>query len=862
MVQLTHNPLNIFTLMKTSIPPFVLSILFMSLYFMPISVLAQTAPPAFPDLAQEDTSIEAITWMKTQGIVEGYPDGTFKSLNKINRAEFMKIVVESITDTPKGTNCFPDVKTDWFAKYVCAGKTMGLVSGYPDGTFQPANNINFAEASKIITNALELKTSTAITADGAWYEPFVQPLAERAAIPMSISDLDKPIARGEMAEIIWRVEEEQTDKDSLQLEELAGQPIQVASCDALKTLFMERREDGPVYGPFIMEESADDTENVAAEAPAPTTDASVKSYSEGGMGAGENTAYSQTNVQVQGVDEADIVKTDGTFIYTITSQRVRIVRADPEADLMQVATIDLPDNETTRFSPNEMFVDGNRLTIIGSLTNYRIYEKGGAEAMIWFPGFHQSRTGVFIYDITDKNNPDLLRQLEFDGNYNRSRKVDGTVYLVTNKYDFAYQTYDKNDLTEAAVQDALPRYYDSSTGTENVLADCEDIRYFPRERTLNYLTVAAIPTDTTGDVEREVFIGNSENIYASRDNLYVAATNYDETDYYFDSDNAKTVVYRFALSPGNIEYKGRGKVPGTILNQFSMDESDKHLRIATTQGWGEKSTNNLYVLNTTMSIVGSLNNLAPGERIYSTRFMGDRGYMVTFEQIDPLFVFDLSDPTAPRTLGELKIPGFSTYLHPYDENHLIGFGQETDDGTGPTRTQGFKMALFDVTNPAAPQQIDAEVIPNAYSELLYEHKALLFDRERNLVAFPVQIYNYSTREDAEPIDGDTTVIEENFEGAYAYTVDIETGFTLRGKFEHPKTVETYETTNTRCTINPITDEETCETETSEYSYTNGDAIRRLLYIGENLYSVSNKWIRAGNLQTTQEKALLELPEIE
>lgn len=869
--------------MKTTLPPFVMTALFASLFFTPLNSWAQMqeTPTAFPDLEGADPSVEAIAWMKAQGMVEGYPDGTFKSLNKINRAEFMKIVVEAVEEDNaiQGSNCFPDVKEEWYAKYVCKGKEMGLVSGYPDGTFQPANNINFAEASKIITVSLGLEKAEA-TQEDPWYRPFVMPLSTEGAIPVSITDLDKPIARGEMAEIIWRVEENPENLDSLKYEELEAEPIKVESCDALKTLFLERHKFDDVYYygdimPLAFEESEGAMEDsVTAEAPTEAPQVKSEAPAQSPLtstdyGLQTSPSYSETNVQVKGVDEADIVKTDGTYIYIVNSEKLRIVKAYPETEMQQIAEIEIEGNEEFTFSPSEVYVDSNTLTIIGNAYNYRLYGE-----KIWFPGFHQSRTGVFLYDISNPASPSLKRHMEFDGDYSESRKVDGTLYLVMNKFDFNYYNFDAKNADTAAIQEALPLYYDSENGGENLIAECSDIRYFPRERQLNYLIVSAIPLETEGNVVNEVFIGSSENIYSSRDNLYIAATNYDESDYYFDSDNARTIVYRFALTPGQIKYGGRGKVPGTILNQFSMDENGDYFRIATTQGWGDESTNNLTILdNRTMSITGKLNNLAPGERIYSTRFIGDRGYMVTFEQIDPLFVFDLSDPANPRVLGELKIPGFSNYLHPYNENHLIGFGRDVvqitrtdvwDDRTFTfAQQEGFKMALFDVTDPSQPKQMFTEVIGGSgtYSELLYDHKALLFDREKDLLAFPIQVYNWdevvplngiASPEDAEAIQAD------EFTGAYVYTVTLENGFQLRGKVAHPATHETYEYTTTRCETNPITDEENCNEETFTEEYTYSDAIRRLLYIGDILYSVGEKWLRASDINTTEQKGLVEM----
>ncbi|MEK7145994.1 MAG: beta-propeller domain-containing protein, partial [Patescibacteria group bacterium] len=341
-------------------------------------------------------------------------------------------------------------------------------------------------------------------------------------------------------------------------------------------------------------------------------------------------------------------------------------------------------------------------------------------------------------------------------------------------YDYSAYVYGY-DVDELNVEEVLPRYTDSNGG-EDLLVDCTDILYLPRERDLNYLITLAIPTaDPEADFEAEVMMGYSENIYASTDNLYVASTNYDYGDFYYDPVNVKTLVHRFDLDTDGINFEASGKVPGTILNQFSMDEHEDHFRIATTiNNWVDPETNNLYVLDMDLDQTGAVEGIAPNESIYSTRFMGDRGFMVTFEKIDPLFAFDLSDPNNPVLVGELKIPGYSDYLHPYDENHLIGFGKETEDppaeqaalwGQNFSWYQGMKIAIFDVTNLTSPEEVFSVGIGDRGTEspLLYDHHALLFDAARDLLAFPVTVATVADENAPPETYGETT-----FQGAYVY----------------------------------------------------------------------------------------------
>ena len=796
-----------------------------SIFWIPTtSFSAETL--AFPDLNYDDPSFTAISELKDFGVIGGYEDGEFKSLNKINRAEFLKIVIEAIAedDQIKGENCFSDVKTEWFAKYVCYAYAKKIVAGYSDGFFRPEANINFAEASKVVAKAFNIAKEA--NKNELWYKNFVESIAEKNAIPTSISDLDKDIYRGEMAEVIWRLKENKIDLASLKYEELSGVPIKINSCSELKDFFLQERFDA-----YVIEES------VSLQGAVDSSSAEKSEVSSEG-----SDDYSETNVQVQGVDEGDIVKNDGKYIYILKDNTVRIVEAYPASKLAETSIITF---ENSSFYPYEMYLDDDLLVVLGNIYNQEVFDYG-FEGEIYLPYFHQNRTAVYIYDIKDQSNPTLKRSFELDGNYSDSRKVDDTLYLVLNKSQYLYSLPE-----DMNIEELLPRYKDSLEGEEKYLTDCNGIVYFPRERGVNYLIISAIPLRSSDAIESEVMIGDSENIYASKDNLYVVSTNYEYGDFYFDFSNAKTLVYRYSLQPKNIEYEARAKVPGTILNQFSMDEHNGYFRIATTAGdiWNPDnvSRNNLYILEAEkMEITGSIEDIAKGEKIYSTRFLGDRGYMVTFKKTDPLFVFDISDPYDPKILGELKIPGYSDYLHPYDENHLIGFGKDAvaaEENLQERRGidfawyQGVKISLFDITDLNNPKELFSEKIGDrgTESEVLYDHKALLFDKSKNLLAFPITVYEYDATPENAWDSGKLT-----FQGAYVYNLDLENGFDLKGKITHfeDNEFENYD----------------------GYWYADyAKEIRRILYIGENLYTVSQDFVKANDMATIEEKGKLEMP---
>ena len=271
-----------------------------------------------------------------------------------------------------------------------------------------------------------------------------------------------------------------------------------------------------------------------------------------------------------------------------------------------------------------------------------------------------------------------------------------------------------------------------------------------------------------------IMLGGTSTMYVSLNNVYITFPQYEHT-----------TIYRVHIANGTINPEAHGEVPGQILNQFSMDEYEDHFRVATTT-W-TNSTNNVYVLNMNMSIVGRLENLAPGEHIYSARFMGKRGYLVTFVQIDPLFVIDLSDPTKPTVLGELKIPGYSNYLHPYDENHIIGIGKETlpSEQGFFAWYQGVKISLFDVSNVSNPIQMANFTIGDrgTDSPVLYDHKAFLFDKEKNLLVIPVTVAKVPTEKYPGPVDP-SAYGQPVWQGAYVFNITLQQGLVYRGGITH------------------------------------------------------------------------------
>ncbi len=575
---------------------------------------------------------------------------------------------------------------------------------------------------------------------------------------------------------------------------------------------------------------------------------------------GGDRDYSDTNVQVEGVDEADIIKTDGDYIYTIAQSKLVIIEAYPADDAEILSTTEL-DN----FYPQELFIHRNKLLIFGT-AQYDFepkpvplgepVESGVAVEKMIAPDYYPryiNTMAVKLYDISDKEDPDLLRTVDFEGSYLTSRKIKDDVYFVVNSYPRWYRE-------NPPCAEIVPLYRDTAGSDEPAdmepIAKCTDIGYIPPIQAQNFITVASISmTDDKAKVEKEVIVGSGQNVYASLQNLYIAQTSWPRYNVLGElaSDSSElTVVTKFNLDKGNVRFEAKGEVKGHILNQFSMDEWDNHFRIATTAGsmWGRNqlSSNNVYILDEDMDLVGELEDLAPGEKIYSVRFMGEKGYIVTFKKVDPLFVIDLSDHEDPEVLGKLKIPGYSDYLHPFDENHIIGIGKDTIEadedliegrGLDFVWYQGVKMAIFDVSDVENPIEMHKVIIGDrgTNSEALHDHKAFLFDRERNLLVIPITLAEIPEEQkkldqSVRPQYGDFV-----FQGAYVYDITLKDGFDLRGTVTHYDDDEVFLK--------------------SGYYFRGDSAIRRSLYIEDVLYTLSNTRLQLNDLDDLDRLNVLE-----
>ena len=568
----------------------------------------------------------------------------------------------------------------------------------------------------------------------------------------------------------------------------------------------------PVYDDFIMAPILEDKENAADDLNAESAPAAEPEHSE-------------TNVQVEGVDEADVIKTDGNLIYQLRAQDLKITDIST-GEMKNIATIKFEDFTHA----SELYLYDSKLIVIGSSQMYYpMFEDFGLDIMP-MPQY-APQTYIYFYDVSEPENPVLIRKYVGDGTYMTSRLTGGKLYMVWNKWLNSYNLTAENILPKFTDQ----LFFSGSDVVKASTIDFDTLRYFPDTVESNMMITLGFNLDhITYAPHLAAYLGNSTNIYANLDTMIIAMDRYHYDvramgESFAPSFRNTTELYKFNLVDGTINFSAKGSVPGRVSNQFSMDAYKGDYRIATTSGetWSNTSQNNVYVLGSDMKIKGKLEGLAPGERIYSARFAEDRAYLVTFKQVDPFFVIDLKEPSKPEVLGYLKIPGFSDYLHPYDANTVIGFGRETIDTANGPILGGIKIAMFDVTDVTKPVEKSKIVLgsSNSWSEVLNNHKALLISKDKNLFALPVTLYNR--------VDND---IKFTFQGAYVYSISPTSGFVLRG-------------TSTHLTQPEIEDSMLKWYDTSKN-------VSRVIWSGTSLYTLSNYGIKKHNLDDMMELEFL------
>ncbi len=597
----------------------------------------------------------------------------------------------------------------------------------------------------------------------------------------------------------------------------------------------------------------------------------------GDSSGGGPTEYSETNVQEVGVDEPDLVKTDGDYLYVAHGSELSVVRSWPADETEEIGAVDL---EGTPFA---LFLRGDRAAVLATVWEYHdgggstdgsepggddAYTDGSGEVPDWAGDsdlYYGYSTRISIVDLSDRSAPEVLREIDLEGWYTDARMIDGDIYVVSNAWSWwpdglwelasSLPLPEIDDWSDEAALDAaadtarsmllpavlaftasmseaelLPELRDQVPGEGAdpvLLTECTDVYHPDGISSPSVLTVTHLDLDA-GDAGSAVtgtgLLSDGWEVYASADNLYVTQTSWWDWWGWGDDLDLQTNVHKFELAGADTRYLGSGRVDGWVLNQYSMGEQDGYLRIATTDfNWwtGSSDTtdpaNNVFVLQEqdgALQQVGELTGIAPGEQIYSARFMGDVGYIVTFEQMDPLFTLDLSDPTAPRIVGELEVSGYSSYLHPAGEDHLLAVGME---GTETGEILGFQVSLFDISDLAAPTLSDRYLVESddwSWSEALWDPHAFTYFADT--LSVPIYTYDY---------DHDTGA-DKSFSGLLVLDVDLDAGaLTELGRVDH----------------GDLAAASTCPDDPWDDCYDYGDFawLRRSVVIEDWLYSLSS-----------------------
>lgn len=541
--------------------------------------------------------------------------------------------------------------------------------------------------------------------------------------------------------------------------------------------------------------------------------------------------HSTTNIQVENVDEADITKTDGNYIYSISEDKVIITNVMNPENIKIEAKIEPTDD----YIPEDIILYNNKLVVISG--NYISYNK--------------SNTFVNVYDITRKSEPRLIEEYTLYEGYYTSRCINGRLYVI------ASGQLRKED-------DKIVAYYNENNEQKDI--GLSNIKYIKGLKSDDQTIIARLDLNTDEKVKVNSYLFNVENAYILEHNMYLLNEEYengvtsylwrclkslfgpkgvigyfkawDDFDYNYDE---YTNIYKFEIcDDGSLEFTNKTNVKGTTINQFSLDEYEGNLRIGLYTHDGSR----VVVFDKNLKQMGETSYLSKGEKMYSTRFIGNKAYMVTYKNTDPLYVIDLRNPSKPTVLGKLKIPGYSTYLHPYDENHLIGIGMQTKEKVyrnysgkiTSTRTviTGMKMALFDVSNVNNPIQISQTIIGDSRttSAILTNHKALLFSAEKGIIAIPVNNYpsdfeiEISSSNVSSMVNAYTTYnTSYTSEGYFVYSINLTDGFKLKGVINHEKTASK-----------------------KYYNSYNIGKLLRGMWIEDNLYTVSEDMIKVNKLE--------------
>ncbi|MBI4238802.1 MAG: beta-propeller domain-containing protein [Deltaproteobacteria bacterium] len=531
-----------------------------------------------------------------------------------------------------------------------------------------------------------------------------------------------------------------------------------------------------------------------ADSPAPSVSAAPGESD--GAGAASAFTFTDTNNQEAQVEEADTIKVRGEHAYLLTGTTLRVIRVWPFARFGAVQELALEGQ------PRGMVATQDAMVVISSVPKFPDAVVQPSSAL----SYHPIVKLTFI-DIRNPAAPLIRREAYYEGTQLAMRRIGERVVFALNAAlqlprgdeDFNPYAVDcekrvaaerqarRAALAALTASDLLPHVV-SRRGA--AVASIETVSAFYRGGGTGQNVLFVLNADLRSGVDADVaaaVVGYGANVYVSDRAVYIAE--YQHGGWWDDADTEETTpIHAFGVDAATPYYIGTATVDGHLLNQFAMSEYDGTLRVATTAGHvgrnsGSGSVSNVYTFDTqAMAPRGRVEGLANGEQIYAVRFIGPMGYVVTFKKIDPLFVLDLHDPAAPRVVGELKVPGFSTYLHAFDAARLIGLGKDADDQGTFAWFQGVKLSLFDVAEPTAPRELQSLVIGGrgTDSPALTQHLAFTYDPTRHLLALPIDLY--------EGESGSGSAFGEfAYSGLHLYRVSAERGFELTGTIQDPTT---------------------------------------------------------------------------
>ena len=538
---------------------------------------------------------------------------------------------------------------------------------------------------KIMIRWMEAAAVLAIVAAGGTQTELYKQWKEPAL--SSDADMEKPVA-------------EQDTESSVQPEEVtaSGEFKQADSEEELYKTLQELEKQTGSYARggdiMLLEESA---EIATMDAGAADTAANQKVTGE--------ADFSQTNVREAGVDEGDVVKTDGSYLYILkSSASVRIVDIRG-TKMKEIAKIQ---PEKLNESIEDLYLDGDRLMLV--TTGYESSMEEAENDMYTVNRYQY--TALTVYDITEREHPEMAGRITQEGDYRQSRKKGDYVYLLTQYSPSLGDSFEDSSV--------MPLVNEQKLAISDV--------YLPDQTSQSdYLVASGINIqDPENVISSKAIVSGAADFYMSSDNLFICNNNWND-------GKSSTEILRFACVDGEITAGAMCELPGFLNDTFSLDEYQGYLRVLLTEDSNGES-NSLYILDEDMQVTGAIRDLADGETIRSARFMGTMAYFVTFRQTDPLFCADLSDPDNPQILSELKLTGFSSYLHPYGEHLLLGVGYEAEEETGSQT--GVKLSMFDISDPSQVEELDKYVIKGAsYLPSDYNYKAILADGEKNLIGF-------------------------------------------------------------------------------------------------------------------------------